>query len=129
MGVQIVQRPELWNAVVIQVPLLDMLRYEQIAAGAAATASAISSTATVPEPSSSAPLKIESMRGFSSLRMLSRLIFTDAICAGVRSARHEPSHSSMSAQGRPPSCVGMVQMGFGKRPVRPHLPPAFSHAR
>jgi len=34
MGVQLTQRPELWNAVDIQVPLLDMLRYEQIQAGA-----------------------------------------------------------------------------------------------
>jgi prolyl oligopeptidase len=34
MGVQMTQRPELWNAVDIQVPLLDMLRYEQIQAGA-----------------------------------------------------------------------------------------------
>jgi prolyl oligopeptidase len=34
MGVEFNQHPELWNAVVIQVPLLDMLRYEQIAAGA-----------------------------------------------------------------------------------------------
>ncbi|MDF0542915.1 prolyl oligopeptidase family serine peptidase [Sphingobium sp. H39-3-25] len=34
MGVQFNQRPELWNAVAIQVPLLDMVRYEQIAAGA-----------------------------------------------------------------------------------------------
>ena len=33
MGVQLTQHPELWNAVDIQVPLLDMLRYEQIAAG------------------------------------------------------------------------------------------------
>jgi prolyl oligopeptidase len=33
MGVEFNQRPELWNAVVIQVPLLDMLRFEQIAAG------------------------------------------------------------------------------------------------
>jgi len=33
MGVQFNQNPELWNAVVIQVPLLDMLRFEQIAAG------------------------------------------------------------------------------------------------
>jgi prolyl oligopeptidase len=33
MGVQFTQHPELWNAVDIQVPLLDMLRYEQIAAG------------------------------------------------------------------------------------------------
>jgi len=33
MGVEFTQRPELWNAVDIQVPLLDMLRYEQIAAG------------------------------------------------------------------------------------------------
>jgi prolyl oligopeptidase len=34
MGVEFEQHPELWNAVVIQVPLLDMLRFEQIAAGA-----------------------------------------------------------------------------------------------
>ena len=34
MGVEFVQHPELWHAVDIQVPLLDMLRYEQIAAGA-----------------------------------------------------------------------------------------------
>ena len=34
MGVELTQHPELWNAVVIQVPLLDMLRFEQIAAGA-----------------------------------------------------------------------------------------------
>ncbi len=34
MGVEMTQRPDLWNAVDIQVPLLDMLRFEQIAAGA-----------------------------------------------------------------------------------------------
>ncbi|MEJ7935775.1 prolyl oligopeptidase family serine peptidase [Sphingobium sp. AN558] len=34
MGVAFNQHPELWNAVVIQVPLLDMIRYEAIAAGA-----------------------------------------------------------------------------------------------
>ncbi len=34
MGVEFTQHPELWRAVDIQVPLLDMLRYEQIAAGA-----------------------------------------------------------------------------------------------
>lgn len=34
MGVQFTQHPELWNAVDIQVPLLDMLRFEQIQAGA-----------------------------------------------------------------------------------------------
>jgi prolyl oligopeptidase len=34
MGVEFTQHPEMWNAVVIQVPLLDMLRYEHIAAGA-----------------------------------------------------------------------------------------------
>jgi prolyl oligopeptidase len=34
MGVEYTQHPELWNAVDIQVPLLDMLRYEKIAAGA-----------------------------------------------------------------------------------------------
>ena len=33
MGVEFTQHPELWSAVDIQVPLLDMLRYEQIAAG------------------------------------------------------------------------------------------------
>lgn len=34
MGVEMTQHPTMWNAVVIQVPLLDMLRFEQIAAGA-----------------------------------------------------------------------------------------------
>jgi prolyl oligopeptidase len=34
MGVEFNQHPELWRAVDIQVPLLDMLRFEQIAAGA-----------------------------------------------------------------------------------------------
>ncbi|BAV64990.1 prolyl oligopeptidase family serine peptidase [Sphingobium cloacae] len=34
MGVAFNQHPDLWNAVTIQVPLLDMMRYEQIAAGA-----------------------------------------------------------------------------------------------
>lgn len=34
MGVEMTQHPDFWNAVVIQVPLLDMLRFEQIAAGA-----------------------------------------------------------------------------------------------
>jgi prolyl oligopeptidase len=34
MGVEFTQHPELWNAVVIQVPLLDMIRISRIAAGA-----------------------------------------------------------------------------------------------
>ncbi|MBD5656351.1 MAG: S9 family peptidase [Candidatus Eremiobacteraeota bacterium] len=34
MGVEFTQHPELWNAVDMQVPLLDMLRFEKIAAGA-----------------------------------------------------------------------------------------------
>ncbi|MEO9170977.1 MAG: prolyl oligopeptidase family serine peptidase, partial [Candidatus Baltobacteraceae bacterium] len=34
MGVEFTQHPELWNAVDIQVPLLDMLRFEKIQAGA-----------------------------------------------------------------------------------------------
>jgi prolyl oligopeptidase len=34
MGVEMTQHPELWHAIVIQVPLLDMLRFEKIAAGA-----------------------------------------------------------------------------------------------
>lgn len=34
MGVAFTQHPELWNAVVIQVPLLDMIRIAKIAAGA-----------------------------------------------------------------------------------------------
>src|ERR1041384_7034870 len=33
MGVELTQHPELWGAVDIQVPLLDMLRFEQIQAG------------------------------------------------------------------------------------------------
>lgn len=34
MGVELTQKPDLWNAVVVQVPLLDMLRYDQLLAGA-----------------------------------------------------------------------------------------------
>lgn len=34
MGVEFTQHPEMWNAVQIEVPLLDMLRYEKIQAGA-----------------------------------------------------------------------------------------------
>jgi prolyl oligopeptidase len=34
VGVEFTQHPEMWDAVIIGVPLLDMLRYEQIAAGA-----------------------------------------------------------------------------------------------
>jgi len=34
MGVMFTQRPDLWNAVVCQVPLLDMLRYHTLLAGA-----------------------------------------------------------------------------------------------
>lgn len=34
MGVELTQHPDLWGAVDIEVPLLDMLRYEQIDAGA-----------------------------------------------------------------------------------------------
>jgi len=34
MGVEFTQRPDLWHAVDIQVPLLDMLRFEKIQAGA-----------------------------------------------------------------------------------------------
>lgn len=34
MGVEFNQHPDMWKAVTIQVPLLDMIRYEQIAAGA-----------------------------------------------------------------------------------------------
>ncbi len=34
MGVEFNQHPDLWRAVVIQVPLLDMLRFEQLGAGA-----------------------------------------------------------------------------------------------
>jgi len=34
MGVEFTQHPEMWNAVVIQVPLLDMLGFERMSAGA-----------------------------------------------------------------------------------------------
>jgi prolyl oligopeptidase len=34
MGVMLTQRPDLWNAVVLQAPLLDMLRYNRMLAGA-----------------------------------------------------------------------------------------------
>jgi len=34
MGVEMTQRPDLWHAVAIEIPLLDMLRYEKLSAGA-----------------------------------------------------------------------------------------------
>jgi len=34
MGVEFTQHPEMWNAVDIEVPLLDMLGYEHLSAGA-----------------------------------------------------------------------------------------------
>jgi prolyl oligopeptidase len=34
MGAMLTQRPDLWNAVILQVPLLDMLRYDRLLAGA-----------------------------------------------------------------------------------------------
>jgi prolyl oligopeptidase len=34
MGVEMTQHPEMWHGIIIAVPLLDMLRFEQIAAGA-----------------------------------------------------------------------------------------------
>lgn len=34
MGVEMTQHPKMWNAIVVEIPLLDMLRFEQIAAGA-----------------------------------------------------------------------------------------------
>ena len=34
MGVEFTQHPEMWNAVVIQIPLLDMLSFEHLSAGA-----------------------------------------------------------------------------------------------
>lgn len=37
MGVEMTQHPEMWRAIAIQVPLLDMLRFEQIAAGSSWT--------------------------------------------------------------------------------------------
>ena len=37
MGVEMTQHPDMWHAVVIDVPLLDMLRFEHIAAGASWT--------------------------------------------------------------------------------------------
>jgi len=34
MGVEFTQHPEMWNAVVIMIPLLDMLAFEHLSAGA-----------------------------------------------------------------------------------------------
>jgi prolyl oligopeptidase len=34
MGVEMTQHPEMWNAIIIEIPLLDMLGFEHIAAGA-----------------------------------------------------------------------------------------------
>ena len=48
--------------------------------------------------------------------------------AGVSAARHRPSHSPVSAQIRPPSWVGILQIGFGNSPAGPQRPPAASQS-
>lgn len=53
-------------------------------------------------------------------------LLTRSRWAGVNAARHRPSHSSVSAQIRAPSCVGTLQIGFGKSPAGPQRPPACS---
>ncbi|MGV9409763.1 prolyl oligopeptidase family serine peptidase [Nocardia sp. NPDC003693] len=62
MGVQFTQHPELWNAVDIQIPLLDMVRYEQIAAGA----SWVGEYGTVADPTERAFL--QSISPYAQLR-------------------------------------------------------------
>jgi prolyl oligopeptidase len=62
MGVEFVQHPDMWNAVGIQVPLLDMLRYEQIAAGA----SWVDEYGTVADPTQRAFL--ESISPYAQLK-------------------------------------------------------------
>lgn len=62
MGVEFTQHPELWNAVDIQVPLLDMVRYEQIAAGA----SWVGEYGTVADPTERAFL--QSISPYAQLR-------------------------------------------------------------
>ncbi|WP_378733389.1 prolyl oligopeptidase family protein [Nocardia brasiliensis] len=62
MGVELTQHPELWNAVGIRVPLLDMMRYEQIAAGA----SWVGEYGTVADPAQRAFL--ESISPYRQLR-------------------------------------------------------------
>lgn len=62
MGVEFTQHPEMWNAVGIQVPLLDMMRYEQIAAGA----SWVGEYGTVADPAQRAFL--ESISPYAQLR-------------------------------------------------------------
>ena len=62
MGVEFVQHPDMWSAVDIQVPLLDMMRYEKIAAGA----SWVDEYGTVDDPTQRAFL--ESISPYAQLR-------------------------------------------------------------
>lgn len=55
-----------------------------------------------------------------------RRLLTRSRWAGVSAARHRPSHSPVSAQIRPASCVGILQIGFGNSPAGPQRPPACS---
>jgi prolyl oligopeptidase len=63
MGVEFTQHPELYKAVIIDVPLLDMLRYEQIAAGA----SWVGEYGTVSDPTQRAFLA--SISPYNNLRL------------------------------------------------------------
>ncbi|NNH69524.1 S9 family peptidase [Nocardia uniformis] len=111
VGVQLTQRPQLWNAVDIAVPLLDMVRYEQIAAGA----SWVDEYGTVDDPAQRAFL--ESISPYARLRPDEKypepLVWTT-----TKDDRVGPQHARkfaarLAEQGHPYLFYEAIQGGHG----------------
>ena len=99
MGVEFEQHPELWDAVIIGVPLLDMLRFEQIAAGA----SWVGEYGTVAKPDERAFLA--GISPYANLKPDGRYptpyIFTTTSDDRVGPAHARKFAALMAAQGHP----------------------------
>lgn len=111
MGVEMTQHPELWNAVQIAVPLLDMMRYERIAAGA----SWVGEYGSV-----SVPAEREFLAGISPLRNLKAGVKypTPFIWTTTKDDRVGPQHArkfaaKMADLGLPYLFFEVIEGGHG----------------
>ena len=91
MGVEFTQHPELWNAVMIEVPLLDMIRISKIAAGASWEGEYGSMTTRRCAPSGTRPRPIKTSRRTAAIPFPSSL----------RRRKTTGSARSMRASSRP----------------------------
>ncbi|HEY0757711.1 MAG TPA: prolyl oligopeptidase family serine peptidase [Acidisarcina sp.] len=111
MGVEMTQHPEMWNAVYIAVPLLDMLRFEQIAAGA----SWVGEYGTVSKPDERAFLA--SISPYNQLRPTVKypepLIFTTTKDDRVGPVQARKFAARMKEFGKPFYYLEIVEGGHG----------------